>query len=228
MSEDNPAVAPATCMGRKPSPAGALDSYRIGTRVRRLRLRKKISLEELGRHTSLSPALLSKLERDLVTPTLPTLLRIAAVFGIGLEDFFVRELPQASVVRSNERLRFPEVPDADNIAFHFEVLNFNATARPINAYLAHFHPSANGLRLHAHDAAEFLYVLSGALLVHVDGLDHQLDAGDSIHINGGAAHGYARQGEVPCKAVVITTAHPAAAAPLTVNKPVSGNGSSGG
>jgi len=42
-------------------------------------LKKKISLEELGRHTRLSPALLSKLERDLVMPTLPTLVRVALV-----------------------------------------------------------------------------------------------------------------------------------------------------
>jgi transcriptional regulator with XRE-family HTH domain len=215
-------------MGRKPSPAGALDSYRIGTRVRRLRLRKKISLEELGRHTSLSPALLSKLERDLVTPTLPTLLRIAAVFGIGLEDFFVRELPQAAVVRTTDRLRFPEVPDADDISFEFEVLNFSATARHINAYLAHFYAPRNGLRLHVHDAAEFLHVLTGVLLVHVDGIDYHLEPGDSIHINGGAAHGYARQGDHPCRGVVITTAQPGAAAPVSVRGTArSGNGGGG-
>jgi transcriptional regulator with XRE-family HTH domain len=201
-------------MGRKPSPAGALDSYRIGTRVRRLRLRKKISLEELGRHTSLSPALLSKLERDLVTPTLPTLLRIAAVFGIGLEDFFVRDQPQASVVRASERLRFPEDPIASAVCFDFEVLNFNANPRSITAYLAFFHAAPNGVRLHVHDASEFLHVLTGALLVQVDGIEYRLESGDSIHINGGAAHGYARVGDVPCRAFVVTTAQPGAAEPI--------------
>ena len=126
--------------GTKASPAGALDSYRIGARVRRLRLRKKISLEELGRHTSLSPALLSKLERNLVTPTLPTLLRIAAVFSVGLEDFFAKDVPQASVVRAAERLRFPELPDDDDQSYEFEALNFKASGRDLNGYLAHFRP----------------------------------------------------------------------------------------
>jgi transcriptional regulator with XRE-family HTH domain len=210
-------------MGRKPSPAGALDSYRIGTRVRRLRLRRKISLEELGRHTSLSPALLSKLERDLVTPTLPTLLRIAAVFGIGLEDFFVRELPQATVVRGVERVRFPEAPNTDAIGFDFEVLNFNAIARPFNAYLALFHAPRSALRLHVHDATEFLHVLTGALLVHVDGVDYRLQAGDSIQINGGVGHAYARLGDAPCRALVITTTQPEPATAVRAKNLSSGN-----
>jgi transcriptional regulator with XRE-family HTH domain len=210
-------------MGRKASPAGALDSYKIGARVRRLRLRKKISLEELGRHTSLSPALLSKLERNLVTPTLPTLLRIAAVFSVGLEDFFAKDVPQASVVRAAERLRFPEVPDDDDQSYEFEALNFKASGRDLNGYLAHFRPRSGGARLHAHDASEFLYVLSGSLLVHVDGEDHLLDAGDSIHINSRAVHGYAQRGEASCQAVVITTADPGAAARVDDGVPRKGS-----
>jgi DNA-binding XRE family transcriptional regulator len=53
-----------------------------------LRLKKKMRLVELARHTGLSAAMLSKLERGLLFPTLPTLLRIALVFGVGLDHFF--------------------------------------------------------------------------------------------------------------------------------------------
>jgi transcriptional regulator with XRE-family HTH domain len=52
------------------------------------RLRKSMRLVELGKHTSLSAAMLSKLERGKLFPTLPTLIRIALVFGVGLEYFF--------------------------------------------------------------------------------------------------------------------------------------------
>ena len=40
-----------------------LRDYGIGAKVRALRLKKKMGLVELGQHTGLSPALLSKLER---------------------------------------------------------------------------------------------------------------------------------------------------------------------
>src|SRR5437660_1110138 len=90
-----------------------LKNYAIGSKLRRLRLRKSMGLVELSKHTGLSPALLSKLERDVMHPTLPTLLRIAMVFSVGLEYFFNPE-PKAvlAIVRKKDRLRFPVSPDA--------------------------------------------------------------------------------------------------------------------
>jgi transcriptional regulator with XRE-family HTH domain len=68
-----------------------LKRYGIGGKLRRLRLRKSMGLLELSKQTGLSPALLSKLKRDVMHPTLPTLLRIALVFSVGLDYFFVPE-----------------------------------------------------------------------------------------------------------------------------------------
>ena len=55
-----------------------LDTYGVGQKIRDLRLGKKLGLVELGRHTGLSAALLSKIERGKMYPTLPTLLRYRA------------------------------------------------------------------------------------------------------------------------------------------------------
>src|SRR5688572_29102909 len=83
-----------------------LNEYGIGERIRTLRLKKKMGLVELGRHTGLSPAMLSKIERGRLFPTLPTLLRIALVFSVGLEYFFAgaREKPLMAIVRKAERV----------------------------------------------------------------------------------------------------------------------------
>src|ERR1700719_877535 len=89
-----------------------LGRYSIGEKLRGLRLRKSMGLVELGQHTGLSAALLSKLERAKLFPTLPTLLRIAMVFGVGLDYFFTDERKRrvVGVVRKNERVRVPESP----------------------------------------------------------------------------------------------------------------------
>src|SRR3984893_11901000 len=91
-----------------------LGRYSIGEKLRSLRLRKSMGLVELGKHTGLSAALLSKLEGGKLFPTLPTLLRIALVFGVGLEYFFTDERKRrvVSIVRKDERVRFPERPNA--------------------------------------------------------------------------------------------------------------------
>src|SRR5689334_16220195 len=105
-----------------------LERYGIGEKLRALRLKKKMGLVELGGHTGLSPALLSKLERGRLFPTLPTLLRIALVFSVDLGYFFEgrRDKPVAAIVRKRERLRFPE-PGRRPGAYLFESLDFAAT-----------------------------------------------------------------------------------------------------
>jgi transcriptional regulator with XRE-family HTH domain len=44
-----------------------------------------MGLVELEKHSGLSPAMLSKIEREQLFLTLPTLLRIAMVFSVGLD-----------------------------------------------------------------------------------------------------------------------------------------------
>src|SRR6185437_8916398 len=87
-----------------------IGNYDIGAKLRHLRLRKKIALVDLGKHTGLSASMLSQLENGKLIPTLPTLARIAMVFDVGLEHFFSDKGIQRvfSVVRADERLRFPE------------------------------------------------------------------------------------------------------------------------
>ena len=81
-----------------------LQTYAIGPKIRALRQSKGIGLVELGRHSGLSAGLLSKIERGLLVPPLPTLLRIALVFGVGLDHFFVEQAkPMAFVVRKQQR-----------------------------------------------------------------------------------------------------------------------------
>ena len=65
-----------------------------------------------GEHTGLSPAMLSKIERGLLFPTLPTLLRVALVFSVGLDFFFAggRDKPLVAIVRKKDRVALPERP----------------------------------------------------------------------------------------------------------------------
>src|SRR4026209_1956749 len=119
-----------------------LDDYRIGTKIRGLRLKKKIGLVDLGKHTGLSAALLSKIERGRLFPTLPTLLRIALVFGVGLEYFFAgsREKPLAAITRKDQRLRLRNRPDEAPPSYLFESLDFPVTDRRMEAFYAEFPP----------------------------------------------------------------------------------------
>ena len=186
-----------------------LKAYAIGPKIRAIRLKRKMGLVELGRHTGLSPALLSKIERGQMFPTLPTLLRISLVFSVGLDYFFAsaREKPIVGVARHKDRLRFPETPGSRDVAYEFESLDFTAVERLLNSYYANFYPvPADNLRRHQHPGAEFIYVLSGTLCVHIGAEEHVLEARDSIYFDSSAPHAYRSSGKKPCSGIVVTTA----------------------
>ncbi len=186
-----------------------LGRYAIGEKLRALRLRKKMGLVELSRHTGLSAAMLSKVERGKLFPTLPTLLRIALVFSVGLEYFFSDDQKRRvlAIVRRGERKRFPERPDGRDISFYFESLDFAAVERKLNAYYAEFQPLPPGkARPHHHPGVEFLSVLRGKLEMRIGTEEHVLDSGDSIYFDSSVPHSYRRISQKPCSAIVVTAA----------------------
>jgi transcriptional regulator with XRE-family HTH domain len=187
--------------------AKGLSDYAVGDKLRALRLKKKMGLVELGRHTGLSAAMLSKVERGKLFPTLPTLLRIALVFSVGLEYFFSDDQKRhvIGIVRSGERKRFPERTDGRDISFYFESLDFAALERKLNAYYAEFQPLQPGKpRPHHHSGVEFLSVLRGRLELRIGAQDHILESGDSIYFDSSLSHSYRRVSQKPCDAIVVT------------------------
>lgn len=186
-----------------------LKGYGIGAKLRALRLRKKLGLVELGRHTGLSPALLSKLERDKMIPTLPTLLRIAMVFNVDLDYFFVdhRKRRVCALVRQQMRQAFPESPDVPSPAYHFESLTFPVSEPKCQAYVATFHPVAEGAeRPHDHPGVELVYVLAGELGLTIDTTEHRLKAGDAMYFDSSVPHSYRRLGRQVASALVCAIA----------------------
>lgn len=193
----------------QPTLADELHRYEIGAKLRALRLKKKLGLVELARHTGLSTALLSKLERGKMFPTLPTLLRIAMVFSVDLDYFFAdhRKHRALAVVRRAARQRFPESPGRRDPAYHFESLTFPVAEPKCEAFLATFHPLADGkARPHEHAGVEMIYTLSGELEVTVESTVHTLESGDAMYFDASVPHSYRRTGRTSCSALIVSVA----------------------
>ena len=186
----------------------ALEGYAIGPKVRALRLKKKLGLVQLGEHSGLSPALLSKIERGHLFPTLPTLLRIALVFGVGLEHFFKEdsERPAIAVVRKKDRIRLPDKPGKASPAYFFQSLDYPVTDRKLNGYFVEIEAEDAPSEPHEHAGAEIIFVLRGELVVNIDGDDLKLREGDSMYFDSAHPHSYRKYGRSPCAAIVVVTA----------------------
>lgn len=182
--------------------------YGIADKLRSLRLRKSMGLAQLAAHTGLSAAMLSKLENARLVPTLPTLVRIATVFDVGLDYFFTdpRKRHVVAISRRDERIKFPADAKPRDTAYDFESLNFRASERKLNAFLAHFHNLPPGkIAPHYHAGVEFLYIIDGELEISIGTEIHQLSEGDAVYFDSVQKHAYRSRGPGHCTAVVVTT-----------------------
>lgn len=186
----------------------AIRPYAIAEKLRSLRLRKSMGLAQLAAHTGLSAAMLSKLENARLVPTLPTLVRIALVFNVGLDYFFTdpRKRHVVAISRKEERIKFPADAKPRDAAYDFESLNFRANERKLHAFLARFHhlPAAK-IVPHYHAGVEFLYVIEGELEMTIGTEVYRLTEGDAIYFDSVQKHAYRSRGQAHCSAIVITT-----------------------
>jgi mannose-6-phosphate isomerase-like protein (cupin superfamily) len=137
--------------------------------------------------------MLSQLETGKMVPTLPTLARIAMVFDVGLEHFFDFRSQEKlfSIVRADERLKFPENGDSALPSYYFECLAFATRGKDLGAYWAEF-PKRNveEVKEHKHDDAEFVYILDGSIAIRYQEKDYVLRTGDSVYFDAGEPHSY--------------------------------------
>ena len=63
----------------------------IGHRIRQLRTKNNLTLEELASRCELTKGFLSQLERNLTSPSIATLQDIAEALGCTMEKFFQEE-----------------------------------------------------------------------------------------------------------------------------------------
>lgn len=182
--------------------------YAIAEKLRTLRLRRSMGLAQLAEHTGLSSAMLSRLENGRLVPTLPTLIRIALVFNVGLDYFFIdpRKRHVVSITRRNERKVFPANAKSASVPWHFETLDFRANERKLNGFLAHFHTLPTGkVTPHFHPGVEFLYLIEGELEMSIGVETFRLSAGDSAYFDSLQKHSYRSLVKESCTAVVVTT-----------------------
>lgn len=182
--------------------------YAIAEKLRALRLRKSMGLAQLAEHTGLSAAMLSKLENARLVPTLPTLVRIATVFNVGLDYFFTdpRKRHVVAISRKEERIKFPADAKPRDAAYEFESLNFRAAERKLNAFLAYFHDLPESKNApHYHSGVEFLYIIDGELEISIGTEVYRVSKGDAIYFDSVQKHAYRSRGPARCTALVVTT-----------------------
>ncbi|MEA2269340.1 MAG: hypothetical protein QOC64_1950 [Solirubrobacteraceae bacterium] len=172
----------------------------LGAKVARARAEHGWSLQQLARRAGLSPASIHKIEKSGMTPTITSLMKLAAALGKSVGSFIEESegLRPVTVVRRAVRPRL-------HTSKHGLVLN-SVSARYGPFFVAgaeaEVQPHADsGPTPMVHPGEELVVVLEGAMRFTIDGERYELDEGDSVHFRTTHPHSWANPSDRPARAM---------------------------
>lgn len=164
-----------------------MESNRIGTRIRSLRIAQKRTLQEIADLSSLSKSMVSKIETNSVVPSVATLVKLAKVLGVNVSVLLEENDSQTSVVIKSQKA-------LDNITktekgYHIFPFASEYKDKKMQPFL--FVANKGEVIEHrlSHDGEEFITVLEGEMKIHIGGTDYTLGVGDSVYFNALEKHG---------------------------------------
>lgn len=172
------------------------ESPPIGERIKKLRLKKKITLDQVANNTGCSIDYLKKIESCAVMPPVGILLQISRALEID-SGLLLKE--QESTVK--DRIK-AYTKRTENYAYS------TLTPGAENKHLKAFRVTVDAMKDHKgvgyqHEGEEFVYLLAGRIEVSVGEHVNNLKAGESLHFDSGIKHKIRNTGNKKAELLVI-------------------------
>ena len=165
----------------------------------RARAERGWSLAQLAQRSGLSAAAVHKIEKSGMTPTIASLMKVAAALGKSV-SYFVDEPsePDVNVIRGDERATVYtskqglELRNLSGRYGGFAVAGAEAAIEP---------RADSGPVAMNHPGEELVIMLEGRMEFDVDGVTHEVGEGDSIHFRSVRPHSWRNPTDEPARAV---------------------------
>ena len=168
----------------------------VGKKIRKERLKKKMSLDRVANETGFSIDYLKEIEAGKKIPPVGTLLQLAKALEID-SGFFLRE--QESSLRSRIRAYTKRTEN-----YAYTTLTPGAESKHLKA----FKVTIDAMQDHKgvgyqHEGEEFVYVLSGKIELTVGDHVNVLNVGESLHFNSGIRHQLKNVGKEKAELLIV-------------------------
>jgi transcriptional regulator with XRE-family HTH domain len=172
----------------------------LGAKVAKARAERGWSLQQLANRAGLSPAAIHKIEKSGMTPTIASLMKLAAALGKSVSYFIAESEPLRPVthIKRAERQRLftsKQGLTLENISGRYGPF-FVAGAE------AFVEPRADsGPEPMSHPGEELVVILEGSMRFVVGEQPFELAEGDSLHFRTTLPHSWANPSDKPARAV---------------------------
>lgn len=173
----------------------------IGEKIKRLRIEKQLTQEELANRCELSKGFISQLENDLTSPSIATLIDILEILGTNLKEFFSDD-SQEKVTYKDEDMFETENED---LKYKLMWLVPNAQKNEMEPIMITLEPNGRYIEEEPHEGEEFGYVLSGTITLHLGDKKYKVKKGESFYYKPRVNHYISNSGKTQSKVIWIST-----------------------
>ncbi|MBM3702557.1 MAG: helix-turn-helix transcriptional regulator [Actinobacteria bacterium] len=166
------------------------EEHLIPNRIRTIRKKLNLTLDELASKINMSRAYVSKLERSRKAPPISTLFKIAKSLNVDLNYLITGISGQynnqkVSLVAEDEQLGV--IHQRSSYGYIYKALAYKKNNKLMEAFKI-IVPSKEEQEPFIHDGEEFNYLLKGKARVFVDGEWYLMNEGDSIYYDSALPH----------------------------------------
>ena len=181
-----------------------MDEKIISRNIKKLRTRKKITLQALAKRTGLTKGYLSKIERSEKAPPYSTLTKIAGAFGLEVTSMLSRNIGLPDDVRlclSREKNRQIIKGSKQFSGYDYEVLAEHKAGKNMEPFIIHAPWTINNM--YSHEGEEFIYVIKGICEFLYGEESYVLEKGDTVYFDACVPHSGKSVGEKKTELLVI-------------------------
>jgi transcriptional regulator with XRE-family HTH domain len=161
----------------------------LGSRLRRMRLQRKLSLSRVAGACGVSVGFLSAIERGQMSAAVGTLRRLARFYHLNILALFEPPKGNPHRVQRSERKVLEAGPGV-----RMELLAWGDTV--MEPHLFRIAPGSGSGEAYTHEGEEFLHILQGRLDITLNGGTHyQLGQGDSFYFESNVPHRWVNPGK---------------------------------
>lgn len=158
---------------------------KIGKRLKMLRVKHNLTMQELADRCDLSKGFISQLESNLASPSIDTLKTILDVYEVKLSSFF-----DDTTNKQEEKFVFKadEVSILDEEKYQVKWLIPNAQKLNLEPIIVTLKPFGVSSTIDPFQGQIFGYILSGNVIVHYGNSSSRINEHESFYIKGNAKH----------------------------------------
>ena len=177
-------------------------TLQIGRKIKRLRLKKGLTQEELGERTDVTKGYISQLERELTSPSIETLFTLLEVLGTSPKEFF--EDP-----KKNMKIVYTPVDQTtyinDDLKYKIRWLVPRSNENEMEPVHITFFHNGEFKQFEPSLAETFIYILSGKVEIEIGNHTYSASAGDSVYYEASDKHRISNSNEGPSEFLLIAT-----------------------